>query len=389
MTKKGSTIPSIELNTAVERAIDIALNQTHNKNYPIPYLMSKPGAGKSQVLAYKTGLRKLGYKTVHFAFIALEELGGLPRFNEIKLGDMTVEGTRWTIPELISHLYELASQHDFVITLLDDFHLCGPAHQTLGYEFFTERKLRGYKLPDNVGVILAGNDTSKAAAKTLSSGIVNRCYIMKVHTDFDRWRKDFAIPQAIFPPGVQFLSYSAHRHLFHGEEKVNESWPSPRSWTHAFSTLDLLESNYQLTDADVLNVIAGNCGTEAATTFASWYTLYRNVDTRAIFDKQKWNIPSELDRLFIFQSAVALEFFERYNNPKKKEDKEKAIDTIARIIVDLTKEAGEMAISCAKTIVDYASAHKMTRVYSSIATRIQQIDPKAQEVISKAIMNIV
>lgn len=382
MTKSNSS--TMEISKAVPRAINIALNKLKNPNFPVPYMQSKPGAGKSRRMEFYCQQNNIGFLPVHLAFISLEELGGLPRFDEFELNGEKFEGTRWTVPELITKLYKLAENFKYVILFIDDYHLCGPSHQTLGYEMFTEHRLRGYALPPNCGIVLAGNDTSKAAMKTLSSGIVNRCYIMKVYTDFDIWKKDFAIPTGLFFPGVQFLSYSAHRHLFHGEEQVNEPWPSPRAWTNAFNILDMIEkSDGYITDFDAVHTISGNCGDIAASEFVGWYTLFRNVDTKQIFDHKVWSIPKELDKLFIFQSAISLEFFERVLNKKKD-----VYNTMAQIIVEIASQSAEMSLSCFKTIVDYSKIHKMRNVYSTLITEISRINPEVRQDISRAITSL-
>jgi len=101
------------------------------------------------------------------------------------------------------------------------------------YELFTERTLRGYQIPKNCAMMMAGNASSKSGAKSMFSAIINRCVMMPVYTDFDGWKTNFALREdvKVHAAVVSFLGNSQYQKFFHEEEQVDVAWGSPRSWT--------------------------------------------------------------------------------------------------------------------------------------------------------------
>jgi len=99
------------------------------------------------------------------------------------------------------------------------------------YELFTERSLRGYQIPQNCAMVMAGNTSSKSGAKSMFSAIINRCVMMPVFTDFNGWKTNFALKENIHPGVISFLGNAQYQKFFHEDEQIDVAWGSPRSWT--------------------------------------------------------------------------------------------------------------------------------------------------------------
>jgi len=175
----------------------------------IPLMLSKPGAGKTSILNQKCSEFNWGLLTIQPALKPTEEYGGIPKFRYFKFREDDVNktlGTVWSIPEVVVELHKLSAKHDLVIFFWDDIHLCGPEHLALMQECFTERAIRGYKLPHNCAIVLAGNPSNKAGFRSLSSAIINRCVRLAVYAGFEDWKKNFAIPNEIHKFHCKFPS---------------------------------------------------------------------------------------------------------------------------------------------------------------------------------------
>ena len=260
--------------------------QIKNVDVAIPFLRGKPGGGKTGIITnYCLNNPKVGFLSTHFAIKPIEETGGIPRFKKIKINGHEFFGTQWTIPDIIMTLYSLAQKYEKVIWLLDDSHLLSSAHMTLLYELFTERSIRGYRIPSNVGMCMAGNTSNKAGAKTLFSAIVNRVMFMDVYTPFEHWKEDFAIPNNVNPIVVSFLQYETHAKYFHEDEKVDKPWGSPRSWTRLGNMIDgLLKEKIKLTTQDILYLAQGHIG-DGASEFTTYWEIYSKFNFNKILSE--------------------------------------------------------------------------------------------------------
>lgn len=267
----------------------------------IPYLLSKPGAGKTTIMKDVCEQNNFGLFVLHPALKPIEEWGGLPNFQNIEVNGTKYPGTEWTISEVIIELLKLTEKdHHMVVMLWDDMHLCGQQHLALMQEAFSERSIRGYKLPDNVALVLAGNDSNKAGHKSLSSAISNRCARCYTHMDYESWKKNFAIAHNVHSAVITFLGNASYSHFFHEDEIVDEPWSSPRSWTRFSNYLRAMESwngNKPLDAALVNYYCSSHVGEDAASEFSKYYAVYMKFDVKQILENSNsFQMPdNELD----------------------------------------------------------------------------------------------
>lgn len=293
----------------IENYIRTAINlQLSGKETAIPYLQGAPGAGKTAIINEWAKKYNWNILSIHFALLPIEEVSGIPLPKKVISNGVEYSGTEWTMPGIISNLYEF-DQTKPTLLFLDDFHLCSPDHLNLGFEMFTNRSIHGFKIPSNVAFILAGNASSKAGSKTGNSAIINRCSINPVKMDFNYWKTNFAKPKGINLKILSFLSNDKNNKYFHGDEMINKPWASPRSWTRLSEVLTELETFGDITYTDLLYYTEAHVGSEAATEFAAYYKFYMDVEMDKIFAGIKnIEVPSDMSGQYIYMLAAVDQF---------------------------------------------------------------------------------
>ncbi len=351
--------------------------QTKGEDVAIPYLQGAPGAGKTASVYSLSKDNGDEVVSVHFALKALEELGGIPQFATTYVAGEKRISTMWSFPDIMTNMYLMSDKvttktvggvfkhsistnrllgaypcktesevvemlgTDFnpsiekletikgdnnprrVYLMLDDMHLCGPVHMAMLYELLTERKLREYKLPDNVAIILCGNTSQKAGAKTTFSAIVNRCAMMPIYTDFKNWKQEFALGFEIHPVILSFLSNQSYNAHFHQEEMVDEPWASPRSWTRLSTMLKALEvrnNNKKIPSDDMVYISSAHVGKQVSADLVNYYKIFSNFNMNEIYKKYKtFKIPIEPVEQYAVAYAIITEYCGKDAAEKKKE----------------------------------------------------------------------
>lgn len=378
------------------------LLQTNGSDVAIPYIQGNPGGGKTASVGSVARENGWHVLSTHFALKMLEELGGIPQFTETYVNGEKRVATEWSFPDIMRTLY-LLSDHsnvlkdggvikrykstkrmigafpnasikevDFdktvevleevkgdgkphgVIWLLDDMHLCGPVHMSMLYELLTERKLREYKIPDNVGIILCGNTSQKAGAKTTFSAIVNRCMMLPVYTDFAYWKNIFAIPNEVHPVVISFLSNSIYNKFFHEEEMVDKPWASPRAWTRFSNLLKTIEdqTGKKVASDDLAYLAASHVGKSASGDFVSYYKIFTNFDMKKIYENyKKFEIPKEPVQQYALAYAIVTEFCGVSPEHRKKEKYAEKLAHFVNAFKKSTNNVSELAIMILKELV--------------------------------------
>jgi hypothetical protein len=420
-------VPELSIKEAIPFFLANVNLQIEGHDMAVPYIVGDPGIGKTRFIEQEC--EKLGYGFIpfHFSLIPIEEIGGLPVFKKILMsmlnsfakikkkffikdeesGELAITGTEWTLPDIMTKIYEMAATHPKVVVLLDDFHMCSPAHLSLGYEMFTERKLRDFKLPDNVGFLLAGNHSAKSGAKQMFGAIINRLAVYKVVPDFSQWMSEYAIPNGINQKVVSFLKNQINRPYFIGEESTNEPWPSPRSWSRFSALLNPMEEHYKNMNISLIMYHANaHVGPKAASEFSAYYDIYSKTEMDQIFNKKKEIIiPSNNTDCYIYGMSASNEYVNRIieakadsvkNNTKFNKNNKAITDTvdiISNIIVKIGKGSIDISVALLKNISDYENAlgnnNKREALYiEDIIEKIHTIDPVIDSKITKSITEI-
>ncbi len=370
---------SFSLDRVIKLITTNFMMQINGMDVAYPYLQGAPGGGKTASLqALGDGLKFMNkeYATsvisTHFALKPPEETGGIPQFENIQINGEQALGTIWSFPDIMKQLYVLSDKHKdedgFVIWLLDDMHLCGPVHLAMLYELLTERKLREFKIPKNVAICLAGNTSNKAGAKTMFSAIVNRVFMCPVHTEFVKWKKNFAIPNNVHIGVRSFLENDMYQQFFHEDEQVDCAWGSPRSWTRFASMIQIMEqmNDGKTIDSDeILYICSGHVGKSAASEFVSFYKIFNKFDLKHILDNiEDYTMPnSSVDKY-----ALAFAGVNYYINNYKDKN---IIEKFAKMIIRYAEESPELGIMIMKEIINTEKLLNMKTLYTKIALKIE------------------
>ncbi|MEM4385531.1 MAG: ATP-binding protein [Candidatus Anstonellales archaeon] len=320
----------------------------------VPYLIGAPGGGKTAIIRKIFSERGYNILEVHFAFIPIEELSGIPRFSEVVINGNKVAGTEWTFPEIILKAHELSKGNKKVLIFMDDFHLCSPTHMSYGYQLFTDKRIRNYSLPNKSAIILAGNATSKEGAKMIHSAISNRLAFYNVISDYTYWKKNYAIPNEVNPSIITFLDKETNRSRFHEEPKVNEPWASPRSWDRLSRILNIMEqkTGNGLNIDDVYYLASSHIGKDAGSEFSSYYSIYKKLNISDVFEGKASIDVSNVNR-YIYGMAATNEYVNRAIKSKNAKN-------ITNIYVKITSEIysyeKEVAVAMLKHLVDLSES---------------------------------
>lgn len=373
MSEIESRIMYKNLNEAVKLAMESASLQIAGLDVQIPYLAGAPGGGKTQCIqSLSTTMDSCGVISTHFAITPYEEHSGIPQFTNININGKEMLGTIWSFPAIMKSLYELSDKYNTVIWLLDDMHLCGSVHMALLYELLTEHKLREYKLPPNVAIMLAGNHGhNKAGSKTMFSAIINRIFLMPVITTFDEWRDNFAIKNKVHYSIMSFLKNENYQKYFHEEEMVDAPWGSPRSWTRMSNFLSVKEkwnNNKQLDTSLITYISQGHVSQEACSDFVIYYDIFTKFDIDDILKNYNtFKLPTKLLNQYILCFALC-------SHLTGMTDTKPIIPNFTNILYRYIQEVPDLGYMMFQEIVDYEKINNKRSLYMNIVKHMQTID---------------
>ena len=266
-------------------------------------LFGKPGVGKTSTVA--SIAKDIGSKlyTVSVPSKGLEFYSGLPNFNEaanlakysISEAD-TVQGTTWTVPELVVNANHIAEKHGSCVLLLDDIHKLTPSSSTVMYQLLLDKSLGDFKLHPKVAIITAMNDSESAGFNGMESPILDRLSLIKADYNHEHWMKHFG--SKLHYLVASFLKANP-QFAIETESTSTESSASPRSWTYFSNNLELFDRDF--ISQNIL-VLASQFISKEATESFQKHTMYFNaMDFSAIVKNQQMQRVSDLpfgDQLF-------------------------------------------------------------------------------------------
>ena len=277
--------------TKLTKAIEFIETAIRNNVDIFPLLSGNPGIGKTVMLHQMAERNNWGFIPVHIGLLPPEKLSGIPKIE----GNDTI----WTVPELITQANKLAEIHDVVIIFWDDIHLASADVQKYFFEIASEKKIHGYKLPNNVFFIAAGNPSAKAGKKQFLSPVINRVIVIEVYQDVNDWL-EWAMENNIHPVITSYVAANPE-HLSTPED-VNP-FASPRSWhalsksLYVFETLtnkSLLEVIGDTTHSgDIINIINGSIGPDVGSKFVEFLRFTMDVNFKEVFEDP--NVISQYD----------------------------------------------------------------------------------------------
>ena len=266
-------------------------------------LFGKPGVGKTSTVA--SIAKEIGAKlyAVSIPSKDISYFGGIPNFNDAAdlakysiSGTKSVQGTTWTVSELVSNVNHIAEQHGSCVLLLDDLHKLNPSTSTVMYQLLLDKSIGDFKLHPKVAIITAMNDSESAGFSGMESPILDRLSLIKADYNHEHWMKHFG--SKLHYLIASFLKANP-QFAIETESTSTESSASPRSWTYFSNNLELFDRDF-ITN-NVLVLASQFISKEAAESFQK-HTLYFNaMDFSAIIKNKQMQKVNDLpfgDQLF-------------------------------------------------------------------------------------------
>lgn len=296
-----------------------------NRDISVPFIVGAPGGGKTSTIREECKKRGWNLYARNMGMTVNEELSGIPELiHEESESGKTYPTCLWSKPQLVSDVEALAAEAPTVI-FFDDWHRTNSVIQSLAFESFTDYSLKGFKLPDNVAFILAGNDSVAAGARDQLSAVMNRVSKKYVKTDYKQWKNDYGF-ENVHPFILGFLDAEVNRDFFHMEESMYEPWASPRSWSYLSKKIKLMEArNIEQDENTRLAEYTSYVGKTAAAELLKYYLFYKNINVEEIFKTGEYSIPTSTIEQYIFSSLVNAHYLKLWD-----EDGEDGVDAKGR-----------------------------------------------------------
>jgi len=371
---------------------------------PIPYWVGTPGCGKTSLIqAACNNITSSGNEIVipyvtHYGQKPLEEVSGIPDLFDytdsngnifFRENGLPMKGTNWSLPDILTELYQLEANNPGakIIWILDDFHLSSPPLTELGFEMFTDRKLRGFPIPKSIGFMLCGNPSAKAGNKgNLLSPIGNRCALMKVKMDFKYWVDNYAIPNNVHPAVISFLKRN-EQYVYEEEQIGLNAFGSFRSWTRFANVISILTRQKRDDPSRLMyygNSIVGN---EGAREFSNFYNIYSKINTEKIFKTGEMpDIGDSLSSAYINGIACSHEFIHLMHNSNNQNHKRQYTQIMGEVLILIFQKQAPIGMSVLNELVIRQGT--MRTVTANVKKYIELKDPEVHSEIMRQIEEI-
>jgi hypothetical protein len=191
-------------------------------------LHGRPGIGKTEVVQQLA--REAGARLHDLRLTAIEpsDLRGLPFYDHA--GGRTV----WYPPE------DLPAGDGPAILFLDELTAAAPSLQPTVYGLLQERRVGGYRLPEDTFVVAAGNGVEDGAvAYEMGTALSDRVVHLAVRAEAGDWLTGYAVPQGLHPAVTAFIRTRPDL-LDTTEAALRDGLPiacTPRSWARVSAIL--------------------------------------------------------------------------------------------------------------------------------------------------------
>ena len=245
-------------------------------NAGVPYLVGKPGVGKSDVsyqIAEKYGMR---FFDLRLTQIDSAEVGGIPKTKAVKTDSGEFDVMYYCIPE-----WAVVANQQPSIVIFDELNRAPKDTRDAALQIFNERRIGwNFKFNDNVHFIAAGNigEADGTEVDALDSAMNGRL----VHIDFNptfedwlNWAKNNSINENI----ISFLKGKPN--MLYNRPEGASAYASPRSWSNFSKMLGK-------SDIEEVKFLNSELGFSyigvAATSFARWLEEQTLINIDQIID---------------------------------------------------------------------------------------------------------
>ena len=266
MATKATTQPTPSTLTLTASEVYDALTAAFHIKRPV-FLWGPMGVGKSDIVNQIA--TDMGGTVIDLRMSQIEatDLRGIPYFNR------DVNKMDWAPPIELPDA-EFAKQFPIVVLFLDEMNSATPNVQAAGYQLILNRRIGKYTLPDNVVIVAAGNrDSDKGVTYRMPMPLANRFVHLEMRVDFNSWEQ-WATKNNVHPDVVGYLSFSKNDLFDFVATSSSKAFATPRTW--AFVS-DMLNSNANMSDSTLRNLVAGAIGDGLAIKFMAHRKLCKDV----------------------------------------------------------------------------------------------------------------
>ncbi len=270
----------------------VEFNITHNIKHAVLGL-GAPGVGKSQIIR-QIG-KKYGYTVIDIRLAQMSEveIGGLIYPNESRTK------TVWLAPDILPNEERDGEK---TILLLDEITSCTKRVQVAAYQLILDRRIGEYRLPEGTFVIALGNrEDDDGVYIQLAGPLADRFEILFIEPDFQEWKEDFALKNAVHPFVIQYLSFKPAALHNQKQEAGKMVFATPRSWARVS---DILKMDPDVNKAVIRNKIIGNIGETEGLQFVEYCRTRRKLVSAEDFLNGA-AAPSAPEELTILTEALA------------------------------------------------------------------------------------
>lgn len=255
-----------KINNSEDRSVTIAqalplLEICIKAERPV-FLWAGPGIGKSDIVRQlaesflpteeeaAAGLLPGIAVDVRLGQMMPTDIMGIPYYNK---DSKTME---WARPGVLPS-GKLCSEHKIVVLFLDELNTAPATVQAAAYQLVLDRKTgSGFKLPNNVAIIAAGNrENDRGVTTRMPTPLANRFIHLKLRSNWDSWF-DWAIKNDIHPDIVGYLSFAPQYLDQFDPTNPDHAFATPRSWKFVNDIMQVPDVN----DTQLADLVAGTVG---------------------------------------------------------------------------------------------------------------------------------
>lgn len=269
-----------------------------------------PGVGKSEVIEQIAVKRESELSDVRLGMMDVTEIKGFP-VPDIANGEMVWLRPDFLPPMLVKEEVKISAKKTETqlvpnksrgILFLDEINQAPPMVQAASYQLLLNRRVGKYTLPENWGVLAAGNrEADRANAQRMPSALSLRLVHLDYAVNIDDWC-DWALTQGDKVP-VELLAFLRFRpgllNMFDPKER---SSPNPRSWVFCGQM-----THSGLDPATEFAMFSGAVGKAAAGEYKGFLQVFREVPTvdQVKLDPEGTPIPTTPAAKFAISAALA------------------------------------------------------------------------------------
>jgi len=186
------------------------------------------------------------------------------------------------------------------IIFLDEIEKAPVSVKNAALQLVLDRKIGAYKLPDDWAMICAGNrEEDNCFSQPLGDALSNRMTHIEVEADVIVW-SEWARNHGVVDDIIAFLTFRQDLLI---QQTDDHAFPTPRSWDMASRLIKEVKPGSR----EQKELLQASVGTAAATEFAVWQQVYRNVDPEAVFQGKMPDLENE-EASFKYAVALAVAF---------------------------------------------------------------------------------